>query len=300
MGLEKEIARRKIGKVDKRVSLKKCTTYRVGGTANLIVTPKSITKLIELLKLLKERGINYKILGNGSNLVFSDETYKDVLIRLKEINYCNIKGNVVEVGAGCSLIAIAMKTANMGLTGMEFATGIPGTIGGAVFMNAGAYKSDMGYIVSEVTALTPDLELITLYNKDLEFKYRSSFFQKNKDYICLGAKIVLKRGNKSVIKALIEERKQKRLMTQPLDLPSAGSVFRNPDNDYAWRLIDICGLKGYKIGGAKVSEKHANFIVNAGNATGKNVHDLILHVQKTVKKETGVDLKIEQEFVNWE
>ena len=139
-----------------------------------------------------------------------------------------------------------------------------------------------------------------MYNKELNFKYRSSFLQKNPGYICLGATIVLRKGSKSVIKALIEERRQKRLMTQPLEFPSAGSVFRNPEGDFAWRLIDACGLKGYSIGGAEVSKKHANFVINKGNATGKDIHDLIIYVHKKVKEETGVDLKIEQEFVNWE
>lgn len=300
MDIIEKIEKRKIGKVEKNVPLKKCTTYKAGGIAKVIVTPKSVDKLIELLKLLKENNVKFKILGNGSNLIFSDEPYNDVLIKLTELKECTIKGTVLKVGAGASLISVAMKTAKEGLTGMEFATGIPGTIGGAVYMNAGAYKSDMGYIVSEVTVLTPDLEVITMYNKELNFKYRSSFLQKNSGYICLDATIVLRRGSKSVIKALIEERRQKRLMTQPLEFPSAGSVFRNPEGDYAWRLIDICGLKGYSIGGAEVSKKHANFIINKGGATGKDIHDLILYVQKKVKEETGVELKIEQEFVNWE
>ena len=300
MEIIEKIERKKIGKIEKNVSLKKCTTYKAGGIAEAIVTPKSVDKLIELLKLLKENNVNFKILGNGSNLIFSDKPYKDILIKLSELDHCEIKDTVVKVGAGHSLISLALKTARMGLTGMEFATGIPGTVGGAVYMNAGAYKSDMGYIVSEVTLLTPDFEVIKMYNKELNFKYRSSFLQKNPGYICLDATIVLKKGNKNVIKALIEERRQKRLMTQPLEFPSAGSVFRNPDGDYAWRLIDVCGLKGYSIGGAEVSKKHANFVINKGNATGKDIHDLIIYVQKKVKEETGVELKIEQEFVNWE
>ena len=300
MNIVEKIEKRKIGKVEKNVPLKRCTTYKAGGIAELIVTPKSIDKLVELLELLRNENIGFKILGNGSNLIFSDEPYKDVLIKLSELNECEINDTIVKVGAGHSLISLAMKVSKLGLTGMEFATGIPGTVGGAVYMNAGAYKSDMGYIVSEVTLLSPNLEIITMYNKDLNFKYRSSFLQKNKGYICLGATIILKHGDKKVIKELIEERRQKRLMTQPLEFPSAGSVFRNPENDYAWRLIDVCGLKGYSIGGAEVSRKHANFIINKGNATGKDIHDLIIFVQKKVLEETGVNLKIEQEFVNWE
>lgn len=300
MNLIKEIEKLKIGKVEKNVPLKKLTTYKAGGTADIVVIPKDTNKLISLLKLLKKENIGYKILGNGSNLIFSDKRYKDVLIKLSELNNCEIKDTTVKVEAGHSLIALALKCAKLGLTGLEFATGIPGTVGGAVFMNAGAYKSDMGYIVSEVKLLTPDLKIITMYNKDMNFKYRSSYMQKHKDYICLSATLVLKHGSKKAIKELIEDRRQKRLMTQPLEYPSAGSVFRNPDGDFAWRLIDLCGLKGYQIGGAKVSEKHANFIINTGNATGTDIHDLILYVKDTVLKETGIELKIEQEFVNWE
>ncbi|HOO68074.1 MAG TPA: UDP-N-acetylmuramate dehydrogenase [Bacilli bacterium] len=298
--LIKEISKNKIGKIEKNIPLRKKTTYKVGGTAKLIIVPKNINKLILLLKILKKKNIDYKILGNGSNLIFSDKVYSNVLIKLDELKHYEINDTIVKAEAGCSLISIANKTAKMGLTGMEFATGIPGTIGGAVYMNAGAYKSDMGYIVSEVKVLNPNMEIITMYNKDLNYKYRSSFFQKNKDYIILEATIVLKKGNKEIIKEIIEDRKKKRLMTQPLEFSCAGSVFRNPENDYAGRLVEICGLKGYTIGGAEVSKKHANFIINTGHATAKDVHDLILYVRDTVKKEIGIDLMIEQEFVNWE
>ncbi len=300
MNIVKSIEKLKIGKVEKNVSLKKYTTYRAGGTAKVIVSPKSIDKLLELLKLLKDNNVEYKILGNGSNLIFNDSVYEPVLIKLNDINHCDINNNVITVGAGYSLISLAMKVSRLGLTGMEFATGIPGTVGGAVYMNAGAYKSDMGYIVTEVKAINENLEIVTLYNKDLKFKYRSSFFQIHKNYVCIEATIKLKYGSKKLIKEVIEDRRQKRISTQPLEYPSAGSVFRNPENDYAWRLINVCGLKGYRIGGAMVSEKHANFIINVGNAKGEDIRNLILYVKDTVKKETGVDLKVEQEFVNWE
>ena len=300
MNIVKSIEKLKIGKVEKNVSLKKYTTYRAGGTAKVIVSPKSIDKLLELLKLLKDNNVEYKILGNGSNLIFNDNVYEPVLIKLNDINHCDINNNVITVGAGYSLISLAMRVSRLGLTGMEFATGIPGTVGGAVYMNAGAYKSDMGYIVTEVKAINENLEIVTLYNKDLNVKYRSSFFQTHKNYVCIEATIKLKYGSKKLIKEVIEDRRQKRISTQPLEYPSAGSVFRNPENDYAWRLINVCGLKGYRIGGAMVSEKHANFIINVGNAKGEDIRNLILYVKDTVKKETGVDLKVEQEFVNWE
>jgi UDP-N-acetylmuramate dehydrogenase len=188
----------------------------------------------------------------------------------------------------------------MGLTGLEFATGIPGSVGGAVYMNAGAYKSDMGYIISCIKVITPDLKIAQLYNKDLNFHYRDSFLQHNKDYICIEACFVLKRGDSKDIMALIEDRRQKRLMTQPLEYPSAGSVFRNPTNDFAGRLIEEVGLKGHMVGGALVSPKHANFIVNFDHARAKDIRDLIMFVKKTVKEECNVDLLVEQEFVNWE
>ena len=195
---------------------------------------------------------------------------------------------------------LAYEVSKMGLSGLEFATGIPGTVGGAVFMNAGAYKTDMGYIVSSIRVLTPDLEVKELFNSDLDFHYRTSFLQNNPDYICLDANLVLKRGDKKEIMDLIESRKQRRLLTQPLEFPSAGSVFRNPPDDFAGRLIEECNLKGYRIGGALVSPKHANFIVNVDNAKAQDIRDLIFKVKEIVKEKQGVDLIIEQEFVNWE
>jgi UDP-N-acetylmuramate dehydrogenase len=294
------LKRLRVGKVEKDILIKNLSTFRVGGKVDYVVYPKSIEKLIRLIKFLNDNSIKFKVLGNGSNTVFSDKDYNGVIVKLTELKYLSIKDTVVRVGAGYNLITLAMKVSKWGLTGLEFATGIPGTIGGAVYMNAGAYKSDMGYLVSDIKVLTPDLKVKTLYNKDLDFHYRTSFLQHNPGYICLEATIVLKRGNKKEIMELIEERRQKRLITQPLEYPSAGSVFRNPPDDFAGRLIEECGLKGYKIGGAMVSPKHANFIVNYNNATGKDVHDLILYVQEEVKKKFNIELKIEQEFVNWE
>lgn len=300
MDVVDKIKRKKIGKVVKDVLIKNISTFHVGGKATCIVYPKNTEKLIELIVMLREENIKYKVLGNASNTVFSDQDYDGVIIKLSEFQKLRIKGNIVKVGAGYNLINLAVRVSRLGLTGLEFATGIPGTVGGAVFMNAGAYKSDMGYFVSEVKVLTPDLKVKTLYNKDLGFHYRTSFLQKNPGYICLEATLVLKRGIKKEILDLIEERRKKRLMTQPLEYPSAGSVFRNPPNDFAGRLIEECGLKGYKIGGAMVSSKHANFIVNCCNATGKDVHDLILYVKEEVNNKFNVELKVEQEFVNWE
>lgn len=294
------IKKNNIGQVKQDVSLEKNTTYKVGGTAKIFVWPKTIEKLSLLMKYIKDNNIKHKVLGFGSNVIFSDDVYDGVIIKLDEFNNVEINDTIITAGAGVSLIKLSYKAMKEGLSGLEFASGIPGSVGGAVFMNAGAYKSDMGYIVSEVTVLTPDLEIKTLYNKDLNYKYRSSFLQKNPEYICLEAKLVLMHGDKKEIKELMEKRRQKRVMLQPLEYPSAGSVFRNPEDDFAGRLIEECGLKGYKIGGAEVSKKHANFIINSNKASASDVKKLIEYVHDTVKEKTKVDLKVEQEFVNWE
>ena len=298
--LVKEIKHLNI-KLDENVNLVKLTTYKAGGTASIVAYPSKVDQLIELIKLLKSRDVKYKVIGNGSNLLFSDKEYDGVLINLRNFDTCKfIPNNRIRVGAGFPLIKLSLRCAKRGLTGLEFASGIPGTIGGAVFMNAGAYKSDMGYIVSSCKVLTDKLEIITLTNAELDFHYRQSFLQKHPEYICLEATLHLRKGKREAIENLIEERKSRRVASQPLEYPSCGSVFRNPPNDFAGRLIEEAGLKGKRIGGAVVSEKHANFIVNDGGATGEDIHSLIMLVHDTVKEKYGVDLKIEQEFVNWE
>lgn len=288
----------KVGKVVDCPKMKDYTTYKVGGECIAIVYPTNVENLIKLLKYLKENKIKYKVIGNGSNLIFSDERYDGVIINLKEFDKLEINDTIVKVGAGYSLVKLSIKTAKLGLAGLEFASGIPGTVGGAVFMNAGAYKSDMGYIVSEVSVLTPDLEVKTLYNKDLDFHYRTSFLQKNPDYICLEAKLVLRSSNSNILMDIISERKQRRLMTQPLEYPSAGSVFRNPENDFAGRLIEELGYKGKNIGGAYVSDKHANFIINKDHATASDIINLITEIKEKVKEKYNIDLIVEQEIVD--
>ena len=286
----------KCGKVHENVSLKNYTTYKLNEKTKYLIEVESIKNLKKLVKYLRENDIKFKIIGNGSNLIFVND-YDGVLIKLKDFDECEIKDTTIKVGAGYSLIKLALKACNLGLTGLEFAAGIPGTIGGAIYMNAGAYKSDMGYIVSEVYVLTPDLEIKTLYNKELNFHYRDSFFQHNEGYVILGCKLVLKHGKKEAIKEVIEDRKKRRLMSQPLEYPSAGSVFRNPPDDYAGRLIEEIGYKGKKIGGAEVSMKHANFIVNVDNATGKDIKTLIDEIKNEVKNKYDIDLKVEQEII---
>lgn len=291
-----ELKKQKLGKIELEPQLKKYTTYKIGGTALAVITPYGLEELIEILKILDKHNIKRKIIGNGSNLIFKDR-YDGVIIKLSEFKQLEIKDTVITVGAGYSLPKLCLKTAKLGLTGLEFAAGIPGTVGGAVFMNAGAYKSDMGYIVSEIKIIDENYKIKTLYNRDLDFHYRSSILQKNPKYICIEAKIVLKKGVSNIIMDVLEDRKQRRLLTQPLEYPSAGSVFRNPENDYAGRLIEELGYKGKNIGGAYVSEKHANFIINKGDATSSDIINLINEIKSDVKNNYNIDLILEQEIV---
>jgi len=296
MNIVKNIIDLNIGEVISDINLKDYTTYKLEGDGLCVVSPDDVNCLIKLLKYLKDNKIKYKIIGNGSNLIFNDN-YDGVLIKLDSFQNLEIVGNRIVVGAGYSLMKLALRVSRQGLSGMEFATGIPGTIGGAVFMNAGAYKSDMGYIVSSIKVINPNLEVEILENKELDFHYRTSFLQKNPDYICIEATIYLAKGNTDEIMELINERKQRRLETQPLEYPSAGSVFRNPEGDFAGRLIESIGYKGKKVNDAMVSNKHANFIINTGRAKGSDIKKLINEIKDKVKKEYNIDLIVEQEFV---
>ncbi len=296
MNIIKEIENLNIGEVLSNINLKDYTTYKLEGTGYCLVIPDDINGLIKLLKYLREKEIKYKIIGNGSNLIF-DSNYDGILIKLDSFQNLEIVGTRITVGAGYSLMKLALRVSRMGLTGLEFATGIPGTIGGAVYMNAGAYKSDMGYVVSSIKVLNPNLEVEILENKELEFHYRTSFLQQNPDYICLEATLYLKKGNPQEIMEVINDRKVRRIESQPLEYPSAGSVFRNPEGDFAGRLIENIGYKGKSIGDAKVSEKHANFIINTGHAKGEDIKKLIMEIKDKIKKEYNIDLKVEQEFV---
>lgn len=297
MDLIAELKQLKCGKIKTEVPLKSYTTYQLSGSAKVVVYPSNIEQLKSLLEFIKKNNIKYKIIGNGSNIIFATDYYDGVLIKLSDFNNVTIDDVKVIVGAGYNLTKLAYQVSKMGLTGLEFASGIPGTVGGAVYMNAGAYKSDMGYVVSEIKALTPELEIKTIYNQDLDFHYRTSFLKKNPGYICLEATIILKQGTVNVIMDLIAERKQRRLMTQPLEFPSAGSVFRNPEGDAAWRLVEEAGYKGKVLNNVLVSDKHANFIINPNGASGKEIKKLIEQIQKDVKEKFDVELILEQEII---
>ena len=296
MNILNEIKDLNIGEVEENVNLANYTTYKIDGIAFGVCFPSSIENLVVLLKYLEDKNIKHKIIGRGSNLIFKDG-YDGILIRLDKIDHLEINGTEIKVGAGYSLMKLALKLSRLGYTGLEFASGIPGSVGGAVYMNAGAYKSDMGYIVKSVKVLTPRYEVIELSNAYMNFHYRESFLQHHKDYVCLEATLVLKKANADEILQLIEDRRQRRFETQPLEYPSAGSVFRNPADDYAGRLIEESGLKGYNIGDAKVSDKHANFIINVGKAKGTDIVALIDKIKDTVKEKYDIELKVEQEIV---
>ena len=293
----KEIYNLNVGDIFENVDLSCYTTYRIKCTGKVLVIPKNIDELKRLMFYIKENNLKYKILGNGSNLIFTNLEYDGILIKLNAFDNLDIDSNIVTVGAGYNLMKLALKVSMLGLTGMEFATGIPGSVGGSVYMNAGAYNSSIGDILESALILTPDLSIIEFKKSDLDFSYRTSFLQKNKDFICLEAKFRLDYGNKEEIMDLVNKRRERRISSQPLELPSAGSVFRNPFDDFAGRLIEEIGYKGKIVGGAQVSTKHANFIVNIGGATGNDIKCLIDDIKDKVKEKYNIELKVEQEFV---
>jgi len=279
------------------ISLKNYNTYRTNTICKFLVFPKTVEELRQILQYLKENKIKYYLLGNGSNIILSMDYYDGVMIKLDNLNSVIYKDNLVTAEAGCSLIKLSLDTIERGLTGMEFSTGIPGCVGASVAMNAGAYNSDISEILKEAIILNPNNEIITMKKEELNFEYRNSFLKKNQDYIVLSATFELKKGNIDEMKELVSERKKKRILSQPLDMPNAGSVFRNPEGEYAGALIESANLKGYNINGAEISTKHANFIINKGGATGKDIILLIEKIQKEIKEKNNIELKLEQIIV---
>ncbi len=286
----------KIGKIMDNVPLKNLTSYKLSGIASKVIFPSNVPELIELMKYIRKNHLKYKVIGSGSNLIF-DGDYNGILIKLDKLDHLTIKNCEITVEAGYLLKKLALKACRLGLTGLEFATGIPGTVGGACSNNSGAYNSDMGYIVKSLKVLTPSLEIKIMENKKLDYHYRTSFFEKNPEYIILEANIQLKKGNKQEILEIVEDRKKRRIASQPLEYPSAGSVFRNPTNNYAGKLIEDIGYKGKQKNDAMVSEKHANFIINKGNASGRDIIELINEIKEKVKQTYDIDLYLEQEIV---
>ena len=277
--------------------MKRHTTFRIGGPADYFLLPSSEEELSGILKICKNEELPYFILGNGSNLLVSDEGYRGVIIQLYR-NYGDItvKGNEIHATAGALLSQIAAAAKNASLTGFEFAGGIPGTLGGAVVMNAGAYGGEMKDVLKEVTVMTAAGEILVLPAEKLEMGYRTSLV-KTKGYLVLSAVIVLEQGNQEAIKARMKELTEQRVSKQPLEFPSAGSTFKRPEGYFAGKLIMDAGLRGYQTGGAQVSEKHCGFVINKDNATAADVCRLLRDVQDKVKEQFGVTLEPEVKFL---
>ena len=288
----------KFGKVKENVDLKSYNTYKVSVNAKYLVEVKNVDSLKELVKYLKKNKIKYLILGNGSNVVLPEKDLDGVIVRLNGLNKIEVDDDEVYVEAGVMLPKLVNESVSNCLTGLEWASGIPGTVGGAVVGNAGAYLSDIFMFIEEITVLEND-EVKTLKKKDVTYSYRHTSFKDNKDIIILAVTLKLNKGNADESQEIMKNRLERRIKSQPLNYPNAGSVFRNPEGDYAGRLIEECGLKGKRIGGAMVSEKHANFIINYDNATAKDIRDLIKLVHDEVLTKQKVDLIIEQELIDW-
>lgn len=282
--------------VKTNVPMSKYTTFRTGGNADIMICPTTIEELKSVVKFFAEVKIPYYVLGNGSNLLVSDNGIKRPIIFIgKEIAEIEVFENCISARAGAKLSAVARIAAENSLTGFEFAAGIPGTIGGALIMNAGAYGGEMKDVVEAVSFLSPDGEEYIVSGEEMEFGYRTSALS-GTDCIILGATLNLKNGNKHEIEEKMSELASKRREKQPLEFPSAGSTFKRPEGYFAGALIESCNLKGKTIGGAQVSEKHAGFIINKGDATTSDIVELIEFVKDTVYSEHGVMLEPEVKY----
>lgn len=289
-----------IKNVKENEPLYKHTTYRVGGPALVFVEVIDLEEFKKVMDYVIENEIKYFILGNGSNVLFSDKLFSGVIISTKLLNNYEISGSIVYALCGVNLISLAHNVAFEGLSGLEFASGIPGFIGGSIFMNAGAYKKSMADVVKRILVYNNGtIEWIN--NEQAMFAYRKSIFQKDRHLIVLAAELELFFDDKESILELMQKRSERRNQTQPYDAYSAGSVFKNPSDDvFSWQLIDQVCLRGYAINDAQVSLKHSNFIINNERASSQDLYDLIKYVQFKVFEQTGVKLKIEQELVNFD
>lgn len=273
--------------------MKKHTTFRIGGPSDYFVLPKNIEEVKGVIALCKEKEVPFYILGNGSNLLVSDDGFRGVIIQLyKNMSHIEVEGNAIRAQVGALLSKIAAEALQNGLTGFEFASGIPGTLGGAVVMNAGAYGGEMKDVLTEVTALTQDGEVKVLKKEELDLGYRTSVVGK-KGYIALEAAVELQKGNPDEIKATMDDLKERRTTKQPLEYPSAGSTFKRPEGYFAGKLIQDTGLRGFSVGGAQISEKHCGFVINKDHATAKDVAELMREVSDRVEAKFGVPLEPE-------
>ena len=273
------------------------TTFKIGGPADYFLMPDKDTDVGRIVKICKESAIPYFILGNGSNLLVGDGGYRGAVIQIyKNMSAVTVERTEITVQAGALLSSVAAAAKNAALTGFEFAGGIPGTMGGAVVMNAGAYGGEMKDVLTEVTVMDEEGEIVTLPADKLELGYRTSII-KTAGYIVLEAKLQLKEGNPEVIRETMKDLTIRRTTKQPLEYPSAGSTFKRPEGYFAGKLIMDSGLAGYQVGGAQVSEKHCGFVINAGGATARDVRTLMDNVRDIVYKKYGVTLEPEVKFL---
>lgn len=276
--------------------MKNHINFKVGGPADILLIPSKVEQIIESIKICNNNNIPYFVIGNGSNILVKDGGIRGAVIKLTGLT--NLEVNETEIKADCGVILkdLSDKALENSLTGLEFSCGIPGTIGGAVFMNAGAYNGEIKNVIKEAEVLTNSGKIIKMSKEELELGYRTSKVMRNNS-IVINATFHLKKGNKEEIKDKIDELTQKREEKQPLEYPSAGSTFKRPEGYFAGKLIQDSGLKGYSIGGAAVSSKHSGFVINKDNATAKDILDLIEYIQEEVKKQFGVELHPEVRII---
>ena len=293
--VKEDLEKLDVGEMIEDEPMYKHTTYKVGGPARIYLKVKDVDSLIKTIKYCGKHRVKYLVIGRGSNLLFSDREYEGLIISLNEcFNEIKVNGSTMIAQAGVPMISLSYQAAKIGLSGFEFMGGIPGSIGGGIYMY------DLASVVKTVTLLNEKHEVVTFNNEQMDFSYRHSICQDNRKLIVLEVTFELTAKSPDEIKAVLDKRKERRMSSQPWNMPSAGSVFRNPQDKPAWQYIDECGLRGYEIGGAQVSPKHSNFIVNNGYASAKDIYDLIMLVQEKVNEKFGVKLRREVGLINWE
>ncbi|AEA17575.1 MULTISPECIES: UDP-N-acetylmuramate dehydrogenase [Bacillus] len=296
--LVNELIEADVGRVLVNESLARYTTMKIGGPADILIVPKHVAGIEKTLQLVKQYKTKWTVIGRGSNLLVSDQGIEGVVIRLGEgLDHLEVEKHKVRVGSGYPLIKLSTLLSRQGLAGLEFASGIPGSVGGAVYMNAGAHKSDISSVLSKALILFEDGTIDWLMNKELEFSYRASVLQTKRPGIVLEAEFQLQAGKREEIVRSMQNNKDYRRETQPWNHPCAGSVFRNPIPHFAGDLVEKAGLRGYRIGGAQISEMHGNFIVNTGGASAQDVLSLIELIKHTIKDKFDVDMHTEVEII---
>ena len=270
--------------------------FKVGGPVDILLIPSKVSQVVETLKICKNENIPYFIIGNGSNLLVKDGGIRGVVIKLSNLLSIEVNGNIIKASSGTLLEDVSKKAVENSLTGFEFACGIPGSVGGAVFMNAGAYDGEMAHVIKSARVIDENCNIKNLTKEELELGYRSSIVMK-KGYVVIEATVELESGEYASIKDKIDDLTNRRESKQPLEYPSAGSTFKRPEGYFAGKLIQDAGLKGASLGGAAVSEKHSGFVINKDGATAEDVLNLIAHVQNEVKKQFGVELHTEVRII---